>query len=183
MPSTLAGTNDGPLFSQRPLSSNTCPITYRGVKSTKAPPSFLVFKENVYASLIDCAQRISARAEGAGCSNVGSWITSELGWNVRRPQSKLRVLGHETRLCLVLADSRTARRGLSMNNSEPNTLVSHSRLDSPVHVKTWGDHGEELLISRSLIARSSVRQPFASDLLQHITVRLLERVVLANKLN
>jgi hypothetical protein len=47
---------------------------------------FMVFKENVYASLIDCAQRVSAPAEGAGHSDVSSWITSELGWNVRRPQ-------------------------------------------------------------------------------------------------
>ncbi|KAJ7808104.1 hypothetical protein B0H13DRAFT_2152182 [Mycena leptocephala] len=46
----------------------------------------VVFKENVYASLIDCAQRVSAPAEGAGHSDVSSWITSELGWNVRRPQ-------------------------------------------------------------------------------------------------
>jgi hypothetical protein len=48
--------------------------------------TFMVFKENVYASLIDCAQRVSAPAEGAGHSDVSSWITSELGWNVRRPQ-------------------------------------------------------------------------------------------------
>ncbi|KAJ7811656.1 hypothetical protein B0H13DRAFT_2146023 [Mycena leptocephala] len=46
----------------------------------------MVFKENVYASLIDCAQRVSALAEGAGHSDVSSWITSKLGWNVRRPQ-------------------------------------------------------------------------------------------------
>jgi hypothetical protein len=97
----------------------------------------MVFKENVYASLIDCAQRVSARAEGAGRS------TSELGWNVRRPQ--VQAPRSRSRDASLLGPCRLKDGALPLEvqaRTVSRTLfVSHSRLDSPIHVKTWGDRG------------------------------------------
>ncbi|KAJ7875999.1 hypothetical protein B0H13DRAFT_2056068 [Mycena leptocephala] len=103
----------------------------------------MVFKENFYASLIDCAQRVSARAEGAGRSNVDCWITSELGWNVRRP--KVQAPRSRSRDASLLGPCRLKDGALPLEvqaRTVSRTLfVSHSRLDSPIHVKTWGDRG------------------------------------------
>ncbi|KAJ7832504.1 hypothetical protein B0H13DRAFT_1914967 [Mycena leptocephala] len=122
----------------------------------------MVFKENVYASLIDCTQRASARAEGAGDSNVGSWITSELGWNVRRPQ--VQAPRSRSRDASLLGPCRLKDGAQPLEVQARTTFM----------LKPGASAGEEFLTSRSLVTRSSACQPFTSDSLQHITVRPLE---------
>jgi hypothetical protein len=117
----------------------------------------MVFKENVYASLIDCAQRVSARAEGAGVSNVDSWITSELGWNVRRPQ--VQAPRSRSRDASLLGPCRL-KDGARPLEVQARTTVSRTLLcltrawTRQFMLKPGASAGEEFLISRSLVTRS-----------------------------